>query len=318
MKVALKTIRIYYPHALNKEDLPKTVMALGFFDGVHLGHQKVIMTAKNYAEANKLTSAVMTFDPHPSVVLAKDEKKIAYITPLEEKKKQIQKLGIDVLYVVSFNKDFSQLSPQQFVDQYIIGLHVIHVVAGFDFTFGKFGKGTMETMPFLSRNEFTQTIVEKLELNHEKISSTLIRSKIANGNMLELKQYLGRYYSVSGMVVDGEKRGRTIGFPTANIQLIAQGIAPSTGVYAVRMKVKSAWHQGVCNIGYKPTFHQSLIEPTIEVHLFDFHETIYGEHVEIEWHKKIRSEQKFSGISQLVEQIKCDKEAAEAYFCQIS
>lgn len=145
----MKTIHITHPHHLIKEEQAKSVMALGYFDGVHLGHQKVIGTAKQIAEEKGLTLAVMTFHPHPSHVLGRDKEPKDLITPLEDKINQIEQLGTEVLYVVKFNEVFASLSPKQFIDQYIIGLNVQHAVAGFDFTYGKYGKGTMETMPMI-------------------------------------------------------------------------------------------------------------------------------------------------------------------------
>ncbi len=314
----MKTIQISHPHGYNKEDLPATVLALGYFDGVHLGHRQVIKCAKEMAEIRGYESAVMTFDPHPSVMLGKKSRDIKYITPLEEKKRLIKDLGINRLYIVDFTHDFANLLPQQFVDQYIIGLNVKHIVAGFDFTYGKLGKGTMDTMPLYSRNEFTQTTIAKLTHNDQKISSTLIRQLLAEGNVHNLPGLLGRYYLISGIVVDGDKRGRTIGFPTANIRLNGNYLTPPTGVYAVRLNVKGQWHQGVCNIGYKPTFNNEEKQQSIEVHIFDFNDTIYGDDVYLEWHKRLRDERKFENILELVQQINLDKTQAISYFEKIS
>ncbi|MFS1518420.1 bifunctional riboflavin kinase/FAD synthetase [Bacillus sp. SCS-151] len=311
----MKVINISHPHQMKKELIPETVLALGFFDGVHLGHQKVIKTAKEIANQLGMKSAVMTFFPHPSVVLASKEKHVEYITTQAAKEQYIANLGVDMLYVVKFTSEFANLLPQQFVDDYIINLHAKHVVAGFDFTYGKLGKGTMETLPFHSRNQFAQTTVDKLIEGNEKISSTAIRTMIKNGNMKSLPSFLGRNYHVTGIVIDGDKRGRTIGFPTANVKLEENHIYPAVGVYAVRIKVKSTWYQGVCNVGFKPTFNKKEdLKPSVEVHIFHFDEMIYGEQVVIEWHDRIRNEQKFSSIEDLVQQIEVDKQEAIKYF----
>ncbi|MCA1030118.1 bifunctional riboflavin kinase/FAD synthetase [Bacillus timonensis] len=314
----MKIIRISHPHTFIKNELAYTVLAIGYFDGVHKGHQKVINTAKQYAIEKGYLSAVMSFDPHPSVVLGRDTQEVQYITPLKDKAEIISKLGIDVLYVVEFNHEFANLLPQQFVDSYIIDLNVKHVVAGFDFTYGRLGKGKMETMPFHSRGEFTSTTVEKLTQNEQKISSTLIRGLIRSGDVDQLTNLLGRFYSVSGVVVNGENRGSKIGFPTANIRVNDEYILPPTGVYTVRIKVRSKWYNGVCNIGYKPTFHENQNETSVEVHIFEFNDSIYGELVEVEWHQRIRAEKKFASIEQLVSQITKDKEFALAYFENIN
>lgn len=289
-------------------------MALGYFDGVHLGHQKVILEAKKQAEDKGLRSAVMTFDPHPSVVLGKGQKHVHYITPTAEKEKVIEDLGIDFLFILHFTAEFANLLPQEFIDQYVIGLNVKHVVAGFDFSYGRMGKGTMETIPFHSREQFLFTVIPKLTIDDEKVSSTRIRQYIKDGKTDRLPELLGRYYSTSGMVVHGDKRGRTIGFPTANCDIRDEFILPPIGVYAVRMKVDGTWYQGVCNLGYKPTFNKEANKTSVEVHLFNFDQDIYGEKVIVEWHLYLRKEQKFSGIEELISQIEKDKQNAIKYF----
>lgn len=289
-------------------------MALGYFDGVHRGHQQVILKAKTKAAQMGIYSAVMTFDPHPSVVLGKAVQQIQYITPLEEKVKIIEELGIDYLFIIQFTAEFANLLPQEFIDQYVIGLNVRHVVAGFDFTYGRMGKGTMETLPFHSRDQFSYSIVPKFTQGDEKVSSTRIRNLLREGRTDSLLSLLGRYYSTSGIVIHGDKRGRTIGFPTANVDINEEFIIPPLGVYAVRFNVKNQWHNGVCNIGYKPTFNKEALHPSVEVHLFDFNEDIYGEKVTIEWHLHLRKEQKFSGIKELVAQIEIDKQNTLNYF----
>jgi riboflavin kinase / FMN adenylyltransferase len=315
VRIGVKTVYLTHPHYYKREELPPTVMAFGYFDGVHRGHQKVIQTAVQIAAEKQLKSAVMTFHPHPSVVLGKKEQHVEYITPLEEKEKLIQQLGVDFLYIVNFDPDFANLLPQQFVDHYIIGLNVQHVVAGFDFTYGRLGKGTMETLPFHSRGMFEQTTVEKFVYDHEKVSSTKIRQLLRAGNVEALPFLLGRFYTIEGTVIDGEKRGRTIGFPTANIEVEKEYIIPPVGVYAVQLFVDGHWHEGVCNIGFKPTFHMKKKDkPTIEVHIFHFQKEIYGQKVIIQWHKRLRDERKFSSVEELINQIKKDKQEAIEYF----
>ncbi|WP_114743634.1 bifunctional riboflavin kinase/FAD synthetase [Falsibacillus pallidus] len=314
----MKKIMIHHPHSYNNEDFPPLVMALGYFDGVHLGHKKVMNTALEIAREKGIKSAVMTFDPHPSVVLGHKHKHLQYITPLKEKVKQIEEIGIDYVFVVRFTSAFASLSPQEFIDQYVIGLNVKHVVAGFDYSYGKLGEGKMETMPFHSRDLFSQTTVEKLVNEFgEKVSSTLIREKINTGKVEQIPSLLGRWYTTAGTVIHGDKRGRKIGFPTANIEFNDDFLVPLKGVYAVRLHVNNTWHDGVCNIGFKPTFkNPDEYSMSIEVHILDFDRSIYGEEVLVEWHKRIRDEMKFSGIDQLIEQIAKDKETAKEYFAK--
>ena len=312
----MKVVYLEHPHSIQQKECEPSVCALGFFDGIHLGHQKVINGAIEKARELNLKATVMTLDPHPSVVLGKTVQHVRYITPLMEKIKILSSLGLDILYVVKFDLQFAGLVPQDFVDQYIIGLNIKHVVAGFDYSYGRLGKGTMETLPFHSRGQFNQTIIEKYSSNNLKVSSSLIRVQLKEGEMDKVPHTLGRYYVIRGIVGHGDKRGRTIGFPTANIVLSDDYVVPRTGVYAVRMFVKGQWHDGVCNIGYKPTFNERKEDspPSIEVHLFEYNESIYGEKVIVEWHQSIREEKKFSGVDALIAQIQKDKQTAQEYF----
>jgi riboflavin kinase / FMN adenylyltransferase len=316
VNINVELIKLNHPHEYRREDFPAMAMALGYFDGVHLGHQQVINEAKKEAEAKGLKSAVMTFDPHPSVVLGKTVRHMEYITPLEDKIRIIESMDVDYLFVVHFSTEFSSLLPQEFVDQYIIGLNVHHVVAGFDYSYGKMGKGTMETIQFHSRGKFDFTVVSKLSTQEEeKISSTLIRTFLRDGKVDEMPGLLGRLHMTKGTVINGERRGRTIGFPTANVRIDDLYILPPVGVYAVKIQVEGVWHEGVCNVGYKPTFHnEQKDKPTVEVHIFNFNKDIYGEPAMIEWHLRLRSERKFEGIQQLVAQIEKDKQEAVLYF----
>ncbi|RBP06772.1 bifunctional riboflavin kinase/FAD synthetase [Rossellomorea aquimaris] len=314
----MKVITVHHPHSISKNDFPSLVLALGYFDGVHRGHQRVIKAAVEKAKELKACSAVMTFDPHPSVVLGHKHKHIHYITPLEEKKEIIEELGVDYLFIVRFTSEFASLIPQDFVDQYIIGLNVLHVVAGFDYSYGRLGKGTMETLPFHSRDMFTSTTISKLTDDDSKVSSTFIRECLKEGGVKKVRELLGRPFKMKGTVIHGDKRGRKIGFPTANIELAYDYLTPKVGVYAVRMKIHDKWFDGVCNIGYKPTFkNPDEYSLSIEVHIFDFHASIYGEEVYIEWYERIRDEQKFSGIEELISQIQKDKDKAIHYFSEI-
>ncbi|MED4080074.1 bifunctional riboflavin kinase/FAD synthetase [Halalkalibacterium halodurans] len=313
----METIYLTHPIQYDRHENPPTVMALGYFDGVHLGHRTVIETAVKIAKEKGAVSAVMTFHPHPKEVLRKPSEPMYYITPLEDKITEIETLGVDKLFVVTFNEIFASLTPQQFVDEYLLSLHTIHVVAGFDFTYGQLGKGTMETLPFHARNLFSQTTVAKVEEHGTKISSTHIRQLLDEGRVEEISQFLGRDYEVKGKVVHGEKRGRTIGFPTANVAPIARYMIPATGVYVVEAVLDGRTLQGVCNVGYKPTFHDSTCHGrTIEVHLFDFASHIYERGLTVRWKKRIRSEQKFASLEDLKKQIQQDTETAKAYFNQ--
>lgn len=309
----MDVIYLKYPHQLEATEGPYS-LALGFFDGVHRGHQAVIKSAITTAKEKGYKSAVMTFDPHPSIVLGGRNEKVFYITPLQQKLDTLSTLDVDTVFVVNFTSDFAKLSPEAFVKHFILDLNVKHVTAGFDYSFGAFGKGDMELMRQLGSESFEVTVVDKYIDASEKISSTRIRKALKDGNMEEARMLLGRAFEVPGIVVHGDKRGRTLGFPTANVQHMEGCFIPATGVYAVKILVQNEWFDGVCNVGYKPTFnnpeHKQL---SIEVHIFNFDKNIYGEEVVVGWYHRIRSEKKFNGIEELVAQIEKDKQAAIEY-----
>lgn len=314
----MEVIHLKYPHQLIQSGGPYS-LAVGFFDGVHLGHQKVIQTAQKQATRLNCKNAVMTFDPHPSIVLGGRNEKVFYITPLQQKIDTLNELGVDVVFVVNFTSDFAKLTPKDFVQYFIKDLNVVHVTAGFDFSFGAFGKGDMDTMKQLAGTDFSVTVVEKFEQYDDKVSSTRIRKALQDGEMEEVRALLGRAFEVPGIVVHGDKRGRTMGFPTANVQHIEGSFVPSTGVYAVKFRVQNEWYNGVCNVGYKPTFKDpNNKQLSIEVNVFDFDKNIYGEEVVVAWYKRIRSEKKFENINALIAQIDVDKQQAVKYFAQLA
>jgi len=312
----MNVIHLKYPHKLKaKGDGQAYSLAIGFFDGVHRGHQTVIETAKQHAQRLEIATAVMTFDPHPSIVLGGRNEQVFYITPLQQKLAILESMEIDTVFVVHFTSDFAKLSPSEFVDHFIKTSNIKHVTAGFDFTFGAQGKGTMSEMQKLGNGQFGITTVDRQEEESDKISSTRIRKLLQEGNTEMAEKLLGRPFETLGIVVHGDKRGRTIGFPTANVQPMDGAIIPALGVYAVRILVQDEWYDGVCNVGYKPTFNNPEDKKmTIEVHILDFSKNIYGEEVVVSWYKHLRSEQKFSGIEALKEQIEKDKQRAIAYF----
>lgn len=310
----MRTIELTYPHTLLREDLPETIGAIGFFDGIHQGHQKVIQTAVERAKLSNKESAVITFHPHPSVVLQQGERQVRYITPLAEKQKLFQALEVDRLYIITFNKELSLLSPQSFIDHFIVGLYIKHLIAGFDFTYGHKGKGNMKEIEKYANGAFTSEIINKVEINEEKVSSTKIRKLLENGEMERVTELLGRPLKLRGVVVEGERRGRTIGFPTANLLINKDALLPKIGVYAVEVIYKNNRYEAMANLGVKPTFHDDILEPTVEVYLFDYANDIYGEELVIQWKKFIREEQKFNGVDELVNQLVNDEKQIRSYF----
>lgn len=311
----MEVIEISHPINSSQFVNENIALAIGIFDGIHIGHQKVLKKMLEVAEHNDLKKAVMTFDPHPSVVLNPEKKRTTYLTPITDKVEAIEKLGVDYCFVVNFSSSFADVSADEFVEQYFIRNHVKAVIAGYDFSFGKYGKGNMAS---LQENDypFSVHVVSKQTLEEDiKISTTNIRTSLELGEVEACTLALGRPYVIKGMVVQGEKRGRTIGFPTANVEPSDEYVLPRNGVYAVTLLIKSRnkVYEGVCNVGVKPTFHDpSVSQVSIEVNIFDFEESIYGERVEVFWHHFIRPEQKFNGIDALVEQISKDKEKAKS------
>ncbi|MCF6093186.1 bifunctional riboflavin kinase/FAD synthetase [Microaerobacter geothermalis] len=281
------------------------VMAIGYFDGIHLGHQQVLKKAISLAEECGLISAVMTFHPHPREVLGIDGYN-RYITPLKKKLQLLKDMGIHRTYVVHFDLDFASISPEDFINDYINQLFVRHVVVGYDFTFGHKGQGTADSLKNGSQGKFSVHVIQPVNLMGDKVSSTLVREYLSKGEVEKIPRYLGRYYQLTGIVVEGEKRGRTIGFPTANLNLNENFIVPASGVYGVRVTLHGKSYNGVMNIGFKPTFHQRKLPLTIEVHIFDFAEQIYDEILEVDLLFFIRHEKKFCSVNELFSQIKKD------------
>src|SRR5699024_2498877 len=315
MKVStMKTIRLTYHHDFHAEELPATACAFGFFDGVHRGHQKLIQAAIDQANDCGMKSAIMTFHPHPKDVLKQPSTPMKYITPLQQKEAIMEELGIDYLYVVTFNHTLAALTPKEFINHFVENLHIKHVIGGFDYSFGHKGLGTMETMKEEAKGRYETTIIPKYVEGNEKISSTAVRTYLENGNVEEVTHLLGRPFTIIGTVVTGEKRGRTIGFPTANIQCKENALLPTIGVYAVTLTVNGDTYQGMANIGYKPTFHDKREETTLEVNIFDFSKDIYGEEVQVAFYTFIREEKAFNGIEELTDQLTNDKNTIQCFF----
>lgn len=303
----METTYLTYPHDLNKDDLAESVAAIGFFDGVHKGHQKVINCALKYAKENDVKCKVITFHPHPSVVLNSPNKTVQYITPLSEKVKLLKEMGVEQVYVIKFNKELSLVEPKDFIDHFIVGLNIIHLVAGFDYSYGHKGKGNMSNIEEDAQNRFTFEAIHKVEHNEEKISSTKIRNLLAEGKIKEASNLLGRPFSFEGKVVDGDKRGRLLGYPTANIETEEKYLLPRQGIYAVRVHLRGKVYYGMANLGLVPTFIKDMKEPKVEVYIFDFNQDVYGEIIKIDWLEFIRNEEKYSGAEEMKAQLVDDE-----------
>jgi riboflavin kinase/FMN adenylyltransferase len=286
------------------------VVALGNFDGLHLGHGAIIGTMLQRAQAEKKPSAVLTFEPHPRRVLRPDAP-VFTLLPFHEKARRLRETGVDMLRVVRFTPAFAQTSAEAFVTGLLHGaLGVSHVVTGEDFVFGHKRGGDADFLRHMSAKlGFGYTACPQVEVSGERSSSTRIRALLAGGDMREAALLLGRPYSITGRVREGDKRGRLLGFPTLNI-LPAGIFTPATGVYAVRAKIGAMRVDGVANLGTRPTFKGTRLQ--LEVHLFDWKHDIYGERVEIAFIERIREEKKFDGLEALKKQIAEDSARARS------
>ncbi|WCG36580.1 riboflavin biosynthesis protein RibF [Companilactobacillus farciminis] len=294
-------------HPLKKEQLPTeaTVLIMGFFDGVHLGHQKVIKTGVRLAKEHNLKSVLLTFDRSPRTVY-QHETNFKYLSTRSRKAQLVEGLGVDYLYFVKFTPDFAHLKPQEFVDQYMIDLKAKYVVAGFDYTYGKKDVANMANLPNYSKGNFETVMVPEQLINNQKIGSSAIKKFITSDKISEANKFLGYNYQNQGKVIHGLQRGRTLGYPTANIAVDGDQLIPSIGVYATKIKVAGVWYNSMTSVGYNVTFKENT-GITIESNIFDFNQDIYGQPVVIEWVKYLRGEVKFDGAEGLIKQLELDK-----------
>ncbi|MFI5293982.1 MAG: bifunctional riboflavin kinase/FAD synthetase [Thermodesulfovibrionales bacterium] len=286
-----------------------SILTLGNFDGLHLGHQELVRMIIRRARETGALSMVVTFRPHPLKILA-PEKCPPLISIYEEKIKLFERLGIDVLVKIPFTLEFSAMPPEDFVRDVLCGtLGAKEIFVGYNYRFGKGRKGDIRTLRSLGEKYgFAVREIEQIAFGGEVISSTKIRTLLREGDVEHAAKLLGRTYAITGIVVKGDGRGKGLGFPTANIAP-KHSIIPADGVYAVRLIVREKVYDGIANIGMRPTFNKKVL--AIEVHVFDFNEDIYGEDISLYFIRKIREEKKFKGAEALVTQIKSDIETAK-------
>lgn len=291
-----------------KKSYPNTVLTIGNYDGVHLGHQKILSMVGKKAEEISGTSMVMTFDPHPVKVIA-PEKNVKLLTTPEEKARLIAKTGIDVLLFITFTKEFSQIAPDEFISKILVEkLNIKEVIVGANYSFGKSKKGNIDLLRKRGKEfGFRATAVQDVML-HGNIVSSSIRSLLMKGAVQDVITYLGRAYSILGTVIKGKGRGKSIlNIPTANITSPVE-IAPREGVYAVRVGYKGSIYDGAANIGKNPTFGNTDV--SYEVHLFGFSGDLIGESLRIYFIDRIRNERTFPDVATLEKQIREDMDVA--------
>jgi len=279
-------------------------MALGNFDGMHRGHQAVIGKAVSLARQTGKPASLLTFEPHPRRVF-RPELETLRILSFQEKARRIATMGVDFIRIVHFTKQFSTTSADQFITRILLdSLHISHVVTGEDFIFGHNRQGNVAYLQEMGKRlGFGVTACAPVLEGRERCSSTRIRTLLNEGNVKEAAKLLGSPYSLINRVIEGDKRGRTIGFPTANM-LPGDIFTPAKGVYAVRAEMRGQIMDGVANLGVRPTFGGERLQ--LEVHLFDWQENIYGERVRILFIERLRDEKKFSGVEALKAQIEAD------------
>lgn len=294
---------------------PNTVLTVGTFDGVHCGHRAIINRLTEVARSKNARSVVVTFDPHPREIINAVVDKIKLLSTLEERARVLNDLGVDLMIVIPFTRDFSLLSSQEFVEDVLwkkIGISGF--IIGYDHQFGRNREGSIKLVREIGvRHGFEVEVIDAQEIGDVTVSSTLIRKTLEDlGDVTSVSGYLGRPYQLSGIVIHGDKRGRTIGYPTANLGITdVRKVIPKNGVYAVKVSIENDnnKHQGMMNIGYRPTFSGDK-KLSLEVHILEFDRDIYGNKLTLEFVERIRDERAFNGIDELKVQLGLDKISA--------
>lgn len=293
------------------EELPairNAIVTQGTFDGVHAAHRVIINRVKELAAQYDGETVLMTFDPHPRMVLFPDEHGLRLLHTLDEKIAALEQEGIDHLVVIPFTKEFSRLTSLQFIRDIIVNkLGTKVLVIGYDHRFGKNREGTFQHLKdFSSLYGFEVEEIPEQDVDNVAVSSTRIRLALEAGDINTANKYLGKKYAVSGIVMKGKQLGRTIGYPTANIAVLDPvKLIPADGVYAVEVFFNNKWYGGMLNAGYRPTVDGKT--HSIEVHIFDFNEDLYGKNITVRFVDKLRDEIKFNGIDALKNQLEKDK-----------
>ncbi|MEY3591788.1 MAG: hypothetical protein RLZZ38_756 [Bacteroidota bacterium] len=295
-----------------------SVITIGTFDGLHIGHQKILQTVCDQARTQELQSVLLTFYPHPRRVLFPDQP-LALIQTQEEKLAKLEALGLDHVVILEFSEEFAKLSAAQFVQDVLIdGLAAHTVIIGYDHQFGHDRQGNLAFLrSYEAKNLFKVEEIPAAQIDEVYVSSSKIRHAIQDGQIELAHSYLGKPFQISGFVSRGLQNGRTIGFPTANLTLTeSEKILPADGVYAVSAFVHGEMRNGMMNIGWRPTIQEEKKTRKLEVHFFDFTADIYEAYIALNLHARIRSEQKFDNLDALKLQLQQDQNNIRAYFNQ--
>lgn len=302
-----------YTNLDNYKSTNKTFVTIGTFDGVHIGHQKVIKKLINSAKKKKTSSVLLTFFPHPRMVLQKDLD-IKLINTIEERTSLLEKLGLDVLIIHPFSEKFAKLSALEFVRKILVNkLNIAKLVIGYDHHFGKNREGNFEQLQEYGHTyNFKAKEISQQDISNITVSSTKIRKAIEKGNIEKANSYLGYNFMLTGTVVNGKNLGEKIGFPTANLFIKeTYKLLPKTGAYVVKSQIDGKTIFGMMNIGFRPTV--SGENQTIEIHFFDFNENLYAKKIQIEVLSFLRDEQKFESVDALKNQLESDKQKSLSF-----
>ncbi|UAB76743.1 bifunctional riboflavin kinase/FAD synthetase [Mesoflavibacter sp. SCSIO 43206] len=287
-----------------------TVLTIGTFDGVHIGHQKIIKRLVEISEIKNLTPSLLTFFPHPRMVLQKDAN-IKLINTIDEKKDILKQFGISNLVIKEFTKEFSRLTAEDFVKNILVDhLKAKHIIIGYDHHFGRNRNANIEDLKQFGKDfDFEVEEISKQDINDVAVSSTKIRAALQEGNIKTANTYLGYNFMLTGKVIDGKKLGQTINYPTANLHIEENyKLIPKHGVYIVKSIIDNITVYGMMNIGHNPTVNGK--HQTIETHFFDFNKDLYGQNLKIELLQRLRDEQKFNSVEELQSQLHIDKNNA--------
>ena len=294
----------------NLKEQPGCVLTIGNFDGIHAGHQKIIRSLVTRAKSLGLPSVVISFSVPPESFFGRPK---ARLSSFRDKHLFLESLGVEKHLLIRFNKDFSQMSAQSFVEDFLLGkLKMRCCFIGDDFRFGKDRQGDYSMLESMAKNSyFVAQKVNRVNVNGQRVSSSEIRRLLRLGEFKMAEELLGRPFAIGGRIMHGEKRGRAIGFPTINVS-IGRKLSPVLGVFAVLIELNKKTYQGVCNVGKRPTIGGE--KTLLEVNIFDFDKNVYGEHAKVLFKYRIREEMKFESIEQLQGQIAIDANIAKRYF----
>lgn len=311
-------MKIYHNFSEFKK-LNNAVATIGTFDGVHYGHQKIIKRLCELAQTTGGESVILTFFPHPRMIIDPENQDLKMINTISEKAKILEKLGVDHLIITPFTRDFSNLSPEEYIKNILVDtIGIKHLIIGYDHRFGKDRKGGLKELEDLS-GDYVYKIEEipEQDIDDVAVSSTKIRNALLHGEVALAATYLGYHFSLSGRVIKGDKIGRTIGFPTANLFVEeTYKLIPSDGIYAVTIDMEEGSFKGMAYIGQRPTING--MTRNIEVNIFDFSKEIYGQDITMTFLEFLRHDVKFTGLEALKEQLQKDKENTLNYFNKVS